>query len=81
MKYYLAHNEIDVFHYGKLEDGQEIETGQPVLEFFETIDTLNERLNVFNLTFTDNEHTNIEILNDTFDLPDMLDNSIESDIT
>lgn len=75
MKYYLAHNEIDVFHYGKLEDGQEIETGQPVLEFFETIDTLNERLNIFNLTFTDNE-----ILNDTFDLPDMSNSLIESDI-
>lgn len=73
MKYYLAHNEIDVFHYGKLEDNQEIETGQPFLEFFETIDILNERLTPFNLTFTDNENINIEILNDSFDLPDLLD--------
>lgn len=36
MKYYVAHNNEDVFHYGKLEEGQVMDTGQPYVEEFET---------------------------------------------
>lgn len=34
--FYLAHNGLDVFHYGELSEGQVIITGQPFLEFFKT---------------------------------------------
>jgi len=44
MTYFLAHNEIDVFHYGELLEGQVIETGQPFLEYFNTLDELKDRL-------------------------------------
>jgi len=34
--YYLATNKTTVFHYGKLEEGQEITTGQPFLFYYAT---------------------------------------------
>lgn len=43
-KYYLAHNELDVFHYGILISQQVVATGQPLLEIFDDIDEFNERL-------------------------------------
>jgi len=42
--FYLAHNEIDVFHYGSLQEGQTVTTGQPFLEYFETKQELIDRL-------------------------------------
>lgn len=42
--YYLAHNSIDVFHYGSLSQGQSVTTGQPSLEYFETEQSLIDRL-------------------------------------
>jgi hypothetical protein len=42
--FYLAHNEIDVFHYGSLQEGQIVTTGQPFLEYFETEQELIDRL-------------------------------------
>jgi hypothetical protein len=36
MKYYVAHNDNDVFHYGKIEEGQQVDSGQPYFEEFET---------------------------------------------
>ena len=44
MTYFLAHNEIDVFHYGELLEGQVIQTGQPFLEYFNTLDELKDHL-------------------------------------
>lgn len=44
MKYYLAHNGNDVFNYGKIGEGQKIETGQPALEFFNSIEELELEL-------------------------------------
>jgi len=38
--YYLATNEIDVFHYGEIEDGMDIVTGQPILLFYNTKEEL-----------------------------------------
>jgi hypothetical protein len=38
--YYLATNEIDVFHYGEMEDGMDIVTGQPILLFYNTKEEL-----------------------------------------
>lgn len=44
MNYFLAHNGTDVFHYAQLLEGQQIETGQPFLEYFDTLDELKQRL-------------------------------------
>ena len=42
--FYLAHNEVDVFHYGSLQANQTVTTGQPFLEYFETEQGLIDRL-------------------------------------
>lgn len=47
MKYYIAHNNNNIFHYGELREGQHIESGQPFYKEFETeqelIDFLTEK--------------------------------------
>ena len=40
MKYYLATNEVDVFHYGEMEDNWEFTTGQPVSFLYNTKEEL-----------------------------------------
>ena len=42
--FYLAHNEVDVFHYGSLQANQTVTTGQPFLEYFETEQLLIDRV-------------------------------------
>lgn len=44
-KYYLAHDGLDIFHYGELLSSQVVATGQPFLEIFNTENELNDRLN------------------------------------
>ena len=53
MTYFLAHNATDVFHYGELLEGQEITTGQPNLEYFDTLDELKQRLLTFGVEYSD----------------------------
>ena len=53
MNYFLAHNATDVFHYGELLEGQEITTGQPNLEYFDTLDELKERLLTFGVEYSE----------------------------
>ena len=48
MNYFLAHNGIDIFHSGKLEEGSEVTTGQPYLEYFNTLEELIARLKEYN---------------------------------
>jgi hypothetical protein len=55
MRYYLAHNEIDIFHYGKLEDNQQIETGMPFLEFYTELDNLLFRLSNLGVEYKEEE--------------------------
>jgi hypothetical protein len=43
-KFYLAHNETTVFHYGSLREGQVVTTGQPFLEYFDTEQELIDRV-------------------------------------
>jgi len=43
-RYYLAHNSVNVFHYGMLTEGQVVTTGQPELEYFDTEQELIDRL-------------------------------------
>ena len=59
MKYFLAHNGIDIFHYGELLEGQVIETGQPHLEYFDILDVLRQRLTFFNVEYTQNIDTDL----------------------
>jgi hypothetical protein len=40
MKYYLATNEVDVFHYGEMEDSSIFTTGQPVSFLYDTKEEL-----------------------------------------
>ena len=40
MKYYLATNEVDVFHYGEMEDTSELITGQPLSFLYNTKEEL-----------------------------------------
>jgi DNA-dependent RNA polymerase auxiliary subunit epsilon len=54
MKYFLAHNETDVFHYGEITEEQFVQTGQPHLEFFNTLNELKERLSFFNIEYVQN---------------------------
>lgn len=49
MKYFLAHNGIDIFHYGEIIQEQQVNTAQPNLEFFDDLDSLIERLSFFNI--------------------------------
>jgi hypothetical protein len=51
MVYFLAHNKIDVFHYGELLEGQVIETGQPNLEYFNTLQELKDKLVTFGVEY------------------------------
>ena len=37
--WWIAHNNVDVFHFGQIYEGQNLTTGQP---FFETFDNKNE---------------------------------------
>ncbi|MCX6195611.1 MAG: hypothetical protein NTY55_03015 [Flavobacteriia bacterium] len=48
MNYFLAHNGLDIFHSGKLEEGSEVTTGQPYLEYFDTLEKLIARLKEYN---------------------------------
>lgn len=51
MRYFLAHNEVNVFHYGELGVGEFVETVQPHLEFFDDLDSMMERLSFFNVDY------------------------------
>lgn len=43
-RFYLAHNGVDVFHYGALQEEQIVTTGQPFLEYFEEEQGLIDRI-------------------------------------
>jgi hypothetical protein len=44
MKYYLATNETDIFHFGKMEEGSVLTTGQPKIFYFDTEQKLIDKL-------------------------------------
>jgi hypothetical protein len=58
MTYFLAHNSVDIFHYGELHDGQFVSTGQPNLEYFNSLDELKDRLSSFGVTGDENNYPN-----------------------
>lgn len=47
MIYYLAHNGNDVFNYGTISAGQKIESMQPFLKFFNTMEELSLELSLY----------------------------------
>ncbi len=51
--WYLATNEIDVFHYGELFEGASVTTGQPNLEYFDTKTKLKNKLKKYGQEFID----------------------------
>lgn len=44
MKYYLTTNETDVFHFGEMEEGSILTTGQPKVFYFDTEQKLIDKL-------------------------------------
>jgi hypothetical protein len=44
MIYFLAHNQTNVFHYGSIHEDQVLTSGQPYIEYFNTLVELQERL-------------------------------------
>ena len=53
MKYYLATNEVDVFHYGEMEDTMEFTTGQPVSFMYDTKEELIAKLTEYGHEYQD----------------------------
>jgi hypothetical protein len=58
MGYFLAHNSIDIFHYGEISQDQVVSTGQPNLEFFDTLEELKTRLMSFGVVCGDDNNPN-----------------------
>ena len=56
--YYLATNKVDIFHYGEIQENQEISTGQPFLEYFETKEELRDRMNELGQVFIETKTIN-----------------------
>ena len=59
MRYFLAHNSIDVFHHGELNEDQVAATGQPNLEFFDNLNELKQRLAEFGIICDENATPNL----------------------
>jgi hypothetical protein len=49
--FYLAHNGSTVFHYGEIANGTPIATGQPTLEWLDTKEELQARVEELGGTF------------------------------
>ena len=61
MKYYLATNEVDVFHYGEMEDICEFTTGQPVSFIYDTKEELVTALTNYGQEYQDPQVLDIQI--------------------
>jgi hypothetical protein len=60
MKYYLATNEVDVFHYGEMEDAWEFTTGQPVSFLYNTKEELVTALTGYGHEYQDPQVLDME---------------------
>jgi hypothetical protein len=68
MKWYLATNEIDVFHYGTMEEEWEITTGQPNLFFYNNKEELIIALELYGQQYQEPTVTE-DISENTIPLP------------
>ena len=62
MRYFLAHNSINVFHHGEINQDQVVSTGQPNLEFFDTKEELKTRMMSFGVVCEDDNSQNLPFL-------------------
>ena len=60
MKYYLATNEVDIFHYGEMEDTCEFTTGQPVSFLYNTKEELVTALTGYGHEYQDPQVIEVE---------------------
>jgi hypothetical protein len=74
MEYFLAHNSENVFHYCEIKEGQMVTTGQPYLEYFNTLEQLKQRLNELGVEYTESNFDEM-VVEDGFDEP-LLDDEI-----
>lgn len=51
--WFIAHNNVDVFHYGFAEIGKALDTGQPILEEFDNEVDWLDRLSELNISTED----------------------------
>jgi len=72
MKYYLATNEVDVFHYGELLEGMEVSTGQPVSLLYNTKEELVTALIGYGQEYQDPQVIDIQGLEAPLAEPDGL---------
>ena len=61
MKYYLATNEVDVFHYGEMADTSVFTTGQPVSFVYDTKAELIAKLTEYGQEYQDPQEINAPI--------------------
>jgi hypothetical protein len=59
MKYYLATNEVDVFHYGEMADTSVFTTGQPVSFMYDTKEELIAKLTEYGQEYQDPQEINV----------------------
>lgn len=64
MKYYLATNETDIFHFGEMEEESILTTGQPRVFYFNTEQELINKLT--QLTGDSNYYQNNQPLSPTY---------------
>lgn len=57
--WYLATNEVDVFHYGELLEGFELTSGQPVILYFDSLSELENELEKYGQEYIDLDTENI----------------------
>jgi hypothetical protein len=55
IKWYLATNEIDIFHYGSMEEEWDIVTGQPKLFFYNTKEELIIALELYEQQYQESD--------------------------
>ena len=72
MKYYLATNETDIFHFGKMEEESVLTTGQPKVFYFDTEQKLINKL--IQLTGDPNYYQNYQLKKEPPSLPSNLEN-------
>lgn len=56
-KWVLCHNNVDVFHIIQVQKGQTLQTGQPVVEVFDTDEELKNKILSVCPTFFDNQES------------------------
>jgi hypothetical protein len=53
MKYFLIHNQNNIFHYGEILEEQKIQTNLPFIHFYDNLDDLKSKLNELGQTYNE----------------------------